>query len=83
MNMSKCRLALALVVISVVLVGSVQADRKALFKTISKEECKTIQVPVQVEETHVANELVDNISGKIIEYYNWFFKSKAAGGGGE
>lgn len=78
--MKPCRGAqlLSLAVLVIVCCGCVQAATKAL----SKSECKQIkQSPTFTD--NVVEELIKGVSGKIIEYYNWFFRPKSLTGGGK
>lgn len=78
--MKPCRGSLLLTIAVLVIVICVGAQ--AATKPLSKAECKQIQQAPTFTD-NVVEELIKGVSGKIIEYYNWFFRPKSLTGGGE
>lgn len=68
--------------ISVLVIGFCVCVSQAATKPLLKEECKQIQSSPSIAD-NVVEELIKGVSGKIIEYYNWFFRPKSLSGGGE
>ena len=68
--------------VSVLVIGYLACVSEAATKPLSKSECKQIQAPPSLAD-NVVEELIKGVSGKIIEYYNWFFQPKSISGGGK
>lgn len=68
--------------ITVLVIGVCVSVSHAATKPLLKEECKQISTSPSIAD-NVVEELIKGVSGKIIEYYNWFFRPKSLSGGGE
>lgn len=70
----------AILTITVLVIGCFVCTQAAT-RPLSKSECKQIQMHPSIAD-NVVEELIRGVSGKIIEYYNWFFRPKSLTSGG-
>lgn len=72
----------SLIIVTVLLIGLCVCYSQAATKPLSKVECKQIQSNPTFADNMV-EQLINGVSGKIIEYYNYFFKAKSLAGEGK